>query len=75
MSSPDTVFPMVQKCPKNRSNAIYLQFKEKSLNFHKKKTLWKTKKQKRLFKGQRKAIYTLSQTLIHFCNLTTFFKS
>ena len=28
-TSHSTVFPMLQKCPKNRSNAIYLQMKEK----------------------------------------------
>ena len=34
-----TMCPMLQKCPNNRSNAIYLQIKEKLVNFNKKRPL------------------------------------
>ena len=49
-----TVFPIVQKCPKNRSNAIYLQFKEKSLNFHKKRPFGRLRHKKGCLKAKER---------------------
>ena len=50
----NTVFPMLQKCPKNRSNAIYLQFKEKLLNFHKKRPFGRLRHKKGCLKAKER---------------------